>query len=324
MVHLKSQCRTFSLLLLMLLITGCVNLDERDPAPFRFGQRTNGGQTVATKASPRKSVQAMEQSAKPSGFTAMLAEAWPFRRKVQMTVQDEPLADDDPTRLDNMPKEVGSDLYIASARLAEQTGDLNKAAEQYQSVLQKDAQNRHALIGLARLNHRTGHVREAISIYQKALETHRNDPVIMNDLGICYARDGQVDQAIEMLAAATKAAPDRDMYVNNLAASLVEANRTSEAFAHLRESQADSVAHYKIGYLLNQSGRRHEAADHLQQALALNPQFRQASELLGEVRPQISSLPQSSGGVPSRWDAADQTSAAKTPEWQDTSLRNWP
>lgn len=273
------------------LLVGCVNLDKRDPSPFRFGQKTKNGQTVATNGGAKKSIAKMQNATKSTGFTNKVKEAWPFKHKVRQTVEAQPLAKDDPTRLDYLPANVGPDLYVAAARMSEQSGNYQQAFEQYNTALKSDADNRNALIGLARLEHRVGKTDAAIQTYRRALATHQNDAVIMNDLGICYARKKQLSESIGMLQAATKAAPDREMYVNNLAASLIEANRMEEALAHLSRIRPPAVANYNVGYLLGKTGRTDEATAYLHQALAMDPNLRQARELLNDYAPQVSSLP---------------------------------
>ena len=235
-------------------LSGCVNLDARDPSPFRLGQKTANGQTVATNAGVRQSTSKIKNIAKPNALAKTMKQAWPFRRKVKATVQDAPVFKDDPTRLDYVPEDVGADLHIAAAKLAERNGEQATALEQYQKALAKDGRNRNALIGLARLQHRTGNTENAIRVYRDALNLHRNDAVIMNDLGICYAQQKKLNESIAMLSSATQAAPDREMYMNNLAAALVEANRTNEAFSRLAQQRGPAMANYNIGYLLTQTG----------------------------------------------------------------------
>lgn len=280
-----------SLLLLAITLTGCVNLDKRDPAPFRRGQKTKDGQTVASKGDTKKSISKMQKDVQGSGFTNLVKDAWPFRRKTQFTVQEQPMAKDDPTRLDYMPENVGADLYVEGAKMSEKNGDYARAVQQYGAALGADRQNRNALIGLARLQHRAGKTEAAINVYRDALAIYQNDAVIMNDLGICYARNNQFDESIQVLRAATQAAPDREMYVNNLAASLVEANRYQEAVTELARIRPAAVANYNVGYLLQRAGKSAEAADYLRQALSLDPTLRQAQNMLDRNAPKVSALP---------------------------------
>jgi len=276
----------------LLFATGCVNLDARDPSPFRLGQKTENGRTTATNAGMMKSPKKMQDFVNPTSMAGKMKKAWPFRRKTKMTIQDARIAEDDPTRLDNMPENLGPEIFVASARLAERSGHVDKAIEHYNTALSKDGRDRPALIGLARLQHKIGKTDAAIRVYRNALEVYRGDAVIMNDLGICYAQRKRLNESISMLQAATEAAPDREMYLNNLAAALVEANRTGEAMARLSRSRGPAMANYNMGYLLAKSGRKSEAATYLNQALKIDPNMQQARLLLDAQAPQVSSLPQ--------------------------------
>jgi tetratricopeptide (TPR) repeat protein len=162
------------------------------------------------------------------------------------------------------------------------------------------------MIGLARLQHRKGQMQASIRLYREALNIHRNDPVILNDLGLCYARNGQLDHAISVLRIATRVAPDREMYGNNLAAALVEANRAGEAVAHLTPTYGTAIANYNVGYLLKRSGRENEAAQFLARSLEIDPTMEQARTMLDRAQPQVSSLPKAQSSAP-RYYTTDTT-----------------
>lgn len=289
-------------------MTGCVNLDQQK-RPSRFGFKQSDAPTRVTKAPMKKTPEAMLKATKSKGasFVSQITSVLP--QKVKQTIPDQVLADDDPTRLDNAPKDLGPGLYVAAARLSEKSGRYEAALNQYNMALKADGTDRNALIGMARLQHRLGKTDAAIRIYHDALNIYRNDSVIMNDLGLCYARNKQLDQAISVLRAATQIAPEREIYWNNLAAALIEAERTGEAFEYLTQRDGQALANYKIGYLLDRAGRKPESEPYLSKALALNPNLTQARELLNELVPQVSALPYESRPQPS----SSQPTAVQAP-----------
>ena len=273
--RLRLNPATLALCLGMLAV-GCVNLDR---------------QTVATKAPIKKTPEAMLAATKKksNSFVERMKSVLPKQPRKQ--IADQPVAENDPTRLDAGTKPIGPELYIAAARLSERSGRYDVALEQYDLALKADGTNRNALIGLARLQHRTGKVEEAIRIYRDALNIYRDDAVIMNDLGLCYVREARLGEAISMLQAAVQAAPEREMYLNNLAAALVEANRTGEAMAHLSRVHGPAVANYKVGMLMGRAGKQQQSVEFLNQALALDPNLQAARDLLARNSPRVSSLP---------------------------------
>ena len=255
---------------------GCVSLDKP---------------TTKIKAPMIKTPQAMAKATKNTGnaLLATVKKVLP-KRKPKMQIADAPIAKDDPTRLDYDPGKIGPDLYVSTAKMAEQGGRFDMALQQYNKALQADGSSRPALIGMARLQHRIGRNADAIQTYHNALNAHSGDAVIMNDLGLCYARDGQLNRAIDFLSQATQVSPDRAMYSNNLAAALVEANRTQDALTFLTKKMGPAIANFKVGYLLHDAGQTQESSHYLNEALAINPQLQQARDLLETQVPQVSSL----------------------------------
>jgi len=263
----------------LMFACGCVNLPNR---------------TEKTRADIMKSPDAMKKFSQLKGdkFVTKVKNAIPGLSRPKQTIQSARLAKDDPTRLDNMPKSIGPDIYLTAARMAEQNGRPDVAREHYQKILKKDTTNRNAVIGLARLYYRGGDLSSAERLYRKGLSMYRNDAVIMNDLGLCYARKGQLNESISMLQAALQVSPGREMYINNLAAALVEANRNKEAVAYLTQAHGPDQANLQVGYMLREAGRQDLAIEFLDNALALNPNLQAARDLMAEGQaPRVSSLP---------------------------------
>ena len=285
---------------------GCVQLDkDHQPGAYAGGQvPTRGASAFVVSASRR--VKRGSQA-----ITSKLKNVLP--KSKSYSASGERFAKGDPTSLDHDPGPLGADLYVAAARMAEKNGRVDQAMKQYQNALKIDSGNRNAMIGLARLQHRKGEMQASIRLYREALNIHRNDPVILNDLGLCYARNGQLDQAISVLRTATRAAPDREMYRNNLATALVEANRAGEAVAHLTQMYGPAIANYNVGYLLNRSGRQNEAAQFLARALEIDPTMQQARTVLDRALPQVSSLPKVRPSAPRQYSTDTTLQSAYRP-----------
>jgi tetratricopeptide (TPR) repeat protein len=191
--------------------------------------------------------------------------------------------EDDPLRLDRAPKKVGPEVYVAAARLLENQGKIPEAEAQYQKALEASATDLNALVGLARLHDRQGRWQEAVSLYQKALKAHPTSGLLQNDLGLCYARQKQFEPSLLALRKAVELQPANSKYRNNLAAVLVETGQIDEAVKHLTVHNSPAVAHYNIGYLLEQRGRPADALRHCQQALALDPDLAPARQMVAQL-----------------------------------------
>jgi Flp pilus assembly protein TadD len=198
----------------------------------------------------------------------------------------------DPTSLQYDAGPVKPSLHLSAAAVMEQNGQLDEARKHYEQVLKAEPSNRSALIGVARLYHRQGDTNAAIQAYRRAAQSAGNDPVILNDLALCLARADRTDEAIENLRSAMAMKPDSLLYRNNLAAILVQSNRADDAVSVLAETHGAAVAHYNVGYLLNQHGEPAAASAHFVRSLQADPSFEPAQTMLDRVVPQVGRRPE--------------------------------
>jgi tetratricopeptide (TPR) repeat protein len=191
--------------------------------------------------------------------------------------------EDDPLRLDRLPRKIGPEVYIAAARLLENQGKFAEAEDKYRDALKSSPDDLSALVGLARLYDRQGQSPKAIDVYQKAAQVYPTNGLIANDMGLCYRRQRQVEKSIAAFRKAVELTPDNSKYRNNLAAALIDAGKENEAFEQLAISSPPAVAHYNLAYLLSERGQRAGAITHLQQALAADPSLKPATDMLMQL-----------------------------------------
>jgi tetratricopeptide (TPR) repeat protein len=241
---------------------------------------------------------------------------------------------------DSTKPKIGPDLYVASARLHEHNGNFIGAAEQYEKALKIDPNNLVAMLSCAHMLDRQGKLDQATPLYQRAAQTHPHEAAAFNDLGLCYARRRMLNESIAALSDAVRLQPERELYRNNLATVLVEQNRADEALKQLQAVQADSVAHYNVGYLLQQHGQNQLAAAYFNQAAQMDPTFtaardwslriaqRTAGSLDDPALARMTSVPYSNGYLPGNRYFAQQTSAtypaAPTPQYTAGNLQALP
>ena len=96
-------------------------------------------------------------------------------------------------------------------------------------------------------------------------------------------RRGQSQDALEVLQQAVQLKPDSTLYRNNMAAVLIEANRSADAVDLLTPTYGTAVAYYNVGYLLQQRGESQAAVDHFTAALAANPSLEPARMMLNRL-----------------------------------------
>jgi Flp pilus assembly protein TadD len=194
-----------------------------------------------------------------------------------------PAVEDDPLRLDRVPKKIGAEVYVGAARLLENNGNFPEAEGKYREALRAAPNDLSALVGLARLYDRQGESQKAIDAYLKAAQAHPGEGIVFNDLGLCYRRQRQLDKSLSAFHKAIELQPDNAKYRNNLAAALVDAGRTEEAYQELAAVNSPAVAHFNVAYLLQQKGLRADATRHVQEALRLDPALAPAQDMLAKL-----------------------------------------
>lgn len=208
-----------------------------------------------------------------------------FNRGVEMvTPKPKVVPAVDPISLANQPQKPSADLYVSMAQIQERAGGFSEASGMYEKALELDPKHRGALIGLARLYDRQDRLADAMGMYQRAAQLYPKDSSVLNDLALCYARQNQLERSRQALEQAIALVPDKPLYRNNIAVVCVEMDRIDEALAHLQHAHGPAVAHYNLGFLLQQRGRRREAAAHFSSALAADPSLTQARDWLAALQ----------------------------------------
>lgn len=205
-------------------------------------------------------------------------------------------------------------LYVSMAQMSDHGGNPAHARSMYQKALSLDAKNLDASLGLARLEDREGNLQVALQHYQQAVNNHPQEARAYNDLGLCHARCGQMQSSLQCLDQAVRLRPDKALYRNNIAKVLIEANQFDGALAHLAAVNEPAVAHYNMAVLLEERGRVGEALPYLQQALAMQPQFPEATTLLANITG--SSAPQGAMATGPRMAAPPATSPVHSAQIQ--------
>jgi tetratricopeptide (TPR) repeat protein len=190
-----------------------------------------------------------------------------------------PASADEPVPAASMPEDQVSNAPVESGRasvapgIAEayqaiERGDLNRAESLYRGVLQADAQNVDAVLGLATIAARRGNAQQAIGFYEQALRLEpRNsaaqaglidiigqaDPQLSEtrlkqliarepsaflyfSLGNLYARDGAWPAAQAAYFQAYNLQPDNPDYAYNLAIGLEHLEQPKLALTYYRKA----------------------------------------------------------------------------------------
>jgi Tfp pilus assembly protein PilF len=205
-----------------------------------------------------------------------------FKQSVSPKPAPPTVPEDDPTSLRNKAK-PGIDLYVAVARLYEESGRFAEAEAQYKRALQEAPKDLRPLLGYARLKDRLGEAQEALRLYQQAVQANPREPAASNDLAMHFARHNMLREAIGTEERAIQLRPAEPRYRNNMAMFLVDAGRPQEAYFHLHAVYDEALAHYNLGYLLKRAGQAQAAAEEFTAALRLNPSLAPAQQWLNRM-----------------------------------------
>lgn len=175
-------------------------------------------------------------------------------------------------------------IHLAHAAWQEQSGNLVEARKHYLKVLEKKPKDTESMLGLARIDRAYGRESEADAQLNKTLKAHPKDPKVLVAIGQVHESKEEWPEALLMMKAAHEAAPYETIYEYHLAVVEARIGEIPSAIEHFTRSVGEAQAHYNVGYILNEQGRKTEAEFHLMKALKLKPDLKQAETALASLR----------------------------------------
>jgi Tfp pilus assembly protein PilF len=123
---------------------------------------------------------------------------------------------------------LDSDMRIYLARAYNRADDRDKAIEQYEKVMEQDADNFVAANDLAYFYSEAGDAR-AEKLARHAFELRPENSSVMDTLGWILVKNGKLEEGIELLRRALSARRDDPDISYHLASGLAAAGETAEA-----------------------------------------------------------------------------------------------
>ncbi len=177
-----------------------------------------------------------------------------------------------------------STLDLSYARWQEQLGNLPEAGDGYRRVLQAQPQSLDALLGLARLEQLAGRPEQAEPAFRKAVEAAPRDARGLDALGQFYVAERRLPEAIATFHKAVDVAPDDPVCRHHLAVALARSGDTAQALEQFTKAVGEAEAHYNVGYIYYEQGRKDLAEREFLQAVTLRPDLASAQSMLDELR----------------------------------------
>jgi predicted O-linked N-acetylglucosamine transferase (SPINDLY family) len=173
-------------------------------------------------------------------------------------------------------------------------GDLSKAENIYQQILQTDPNCPDALHFLGVISHQAGKSNRAVDLIKKALTVKPDYAEAHSNLGNILREIRRFGEAVGSYQNALAVKPENTAVHNNLGLVFKELGRFNDAIASYHraltiEPQSAQV-HANLGTVLREVGRLDEAFNSYQSALTIKPDFAEAHNNFGNVLKDLGKL----------------------------------
>jgi tetratricopeptide (TPR) repeat protein len=166
----------------------------------------------------------------------------------------------------------------------------NQARAAYLEGLKTHPNDRSVLMALARLYDMEGDYEHAVATYKQAVQVYPKDAALWNELGMCFARRKSWDLALSSLYQAVQLEPKNRSYGHAYGFALARAQRYEESFTVLAKLDGAARAHYDLARMLHHLDQDGASKQQLRLALAKNPDFTAAQQLLNELEAAAGSV----------------------------------
>ena len=174
---------------------------------------------------------------------------------------------------------------LQEAIVFHQSGQLQRAEQIYQQVLQISPRNADALNLLGFLAYQVGRCEVAANLIAKAIEVDSKQYIFFINLGLVRQEQGELDKSIEAYHKAIEINPDDSDVYNNLGNTLQEQgelDKSIEAYHKAIEiNPNDARIYYNLGAAQKKQGKLDNAIQTYQQAIEINPDDAEIYNSLG-------------------------------------------
>jgi tetratricopeptide (TPR) repeat protein len=178
---------------------------------------------------------------------------------------------------------IDANTFFAAGQLAESRAMYPEAIDKYRAALKQDPKQTKAMYRLAVVYAMVKQYNDAINTWQSYLKVTNNAPQAFANLGFCYELAGRPVEAEDAyqrgIAKDSKNVPCRINY----GLMLARTGKLSEASVQLQTVLTKAEVHYNLGSVLQSQGKTEQAKVHFQEALKLDPNFKDARSRLAEM-----------------------------------------
>lgn len=200
-----------------------------------------------------------------------------------MTTEDQTSPGALPRSRTDVEPRLSASTYMAHGHLLERQGNFVRAAEQYQKALELNPNLVAARSRLGITLNKLGQHVEATRQFRRAIEQQPNDAMLYNNLGFSLYLEGELTEAETVLARALELRPTFRRARMNHAVVLAKLERFDEALTDFEMAGSPEDACFNLAVLYADAGRYADAAQLLEKALTVNPNFTAARQQLREI-----------------------------------------
>jgi tetratricopeptide (TPR) repeat protein/predicted Ser/Thr protein kinase len=169
---------------------------------------------------------------------------------------------------------LNPDVHVTLGQVELQTGDVDRAIQQFNRAMEQQPNNVDAVIGLARAYDARKENGRAEASYKRAIDLQPRYWSAYNALGFFYFTHGSVPASVPLFQKVIQLVPDNMRGYNNLGAALQQMGQYDEAigyFSRTLERTPTAQAYSNLGTCYYFLGRYKESAARFQIAAQLSP-----------------------------------------------------
>lgn len=159
----------------------------------------------------------------------------------------------------------------------------DQARKAYQQALSLDPKCLDAHRGMAQVQSLDGDHARAITTYQGALKHHPKEALLWYEMGLTCSRAKEWEQATDAFTHAADLDPNNKKYANMVGFSLARSGKFQESLVYFTRVAGEAKARYNIARMMLHLGQTVEGKQQLELALQLEPDLKDAKNLMNEV-----------------------------------------
>ena len=173
--------------------------------------------------------------------------------------------------------------HFAAGQLAESQEASLAAITHYQAALKVDKHHQPSLFRLAVIHTKMKSYPKAIEAWKQYIRETNGDAAALGNLGLCYELAGRKDDAEKSYQAGITKDPRNVSCRVNFGLFLARLGRMEEAKSQFTAVLPAAQAHYNLGSIYEQQGKREQAKNEFRQALQIDANLTDAKTRLAAL-----------------------------------------